>query len=291
MERHVGGFEETIDRDAPPVLEVQEIASLSMLGKIAAMLDIEPTLFAQSEALPRGWHFALLPSSAQRSQLRADGFSGLGVPIPDLGLPRLMLIGRTVEYRNDLIIGDVVHRRSFIQSIEHKGEQDRPRALVKVCHELHGSAQTLSDVCETQIFMMMPEGKGYQAPQSPVHAVHGDNIRQITPDATLLFHFSALGFNAHKIHLDRDYARNVEGFPDLVVNGGLIALLVTEFVRIDLGRAILSLNIKYQSPLFCDRPATLVGTVEEGDAHPPIWQINVYDDRGTLAAQAKVDTI
>jgi 3-methylfumaryl-CoA hydratase len=291
MERQVGDYDESIDRDAPQVLVVQEIASLSMLGKIAAMLDIEPTLFPQGEVLPRGWHFALLPSSAQRSQLRADGFSGLGVPMPDLGLPRLMLIGRSVEYRNDLIIGDVVHRRSFIQSIEHKGEQDRPRALVKVCHELHGSAQSVPDVCETQTFMMMPEGKGYQASQSSGHEVNGDIVRQITPDATLLFHFSALGFNAHKIHLDRDYARNVEGFPDLVVNGGLIALLVTEFVRIDLGRTILSLNIKYQSPLFCDRPATIVATVEEGGAHPPKWQINVYDDHGTLAAQAKVGTI
>jgi len=287
----VGRFEETIDRDAPPVLEVQEIASHSMLGKIAAMLNIEPTLFPQGEALPRGWHFALLPSSVKRSQLRADGFSGLGVPIPDLGLPRLMLIGRTVDYRNDLLIGDVVHRRSFIQSIEHKGEQDHPRALVKVCHELRGSEQTFSDVCETQTFMMMPKGKGYEAPQSSIHDVNGDIIRQITPDATLLFHFSALGFNAHKIHLDRDYARNVEGFPDLVVNGGLIALLVTEFVRIDLGLTIRSLNIKYQSPLFCDRPATLVATVGKGDAHPSSWKINVYDDLGTLAAQAKVETI
>jgi 3-methylfumaryl-CoA hydratase len=291
MERHVGGFEETTDRDAPHVLDVQEIASHSMLGKIAAMLNIEPTLFPQGEALPRGWHFALLPSSVKRSQLRADGFSGLGVPIPNLGLPRLMLIGRSMLYRNDLLIGDVVHRRSFIQSIEHKGKLDHPRALVTVCHELRGSEQTLSDVCETQTFMMMPKGKGYEAPQSSIHEVNGDIIRQITPDATLLFHFSALGFNAHKIHLDRDYARNVEGFPDLVVNGGLIALLVTEFVRIDLGLTIRSLNIKYQSPLFCDRPATLVATVGEGDAHPSSWQINVYNDLGTLAAQAKVETI
>lgn len=287
----MGEFEEAIERDAPPVLEVQEIASLSMLGKIAAMLDIEPTLFPEGGAFPRGWHFALLPSSTQRSQLRADGFSGLGVPIPDLGLPRLMLIGRSVEYRNDLIIGDVVHRRSFIHSIEHKGEQDRPRALIKVCHELRSSAQTLPDVCETQIFMMMPEGRGYQAPQSSGHEVNGDIIRQITPDATLLFHFSALGFNAHKIHIDRDYARNIEGFPDLVVNGGLIALLVSEFVRVDLGLTILSLNIKYQSPLFCDRPAKLVAIVDGSGAPPSLCQINVYDDGGTLAAQAKVETI
>jgi 3-methylfumaryl-CoA hydratase len=279
-----------MDCKALPAQESVEIASIALLGKVAAMLDIAPASLMQGSAVPRGWHFALLPSSTQRSQLRADGFAGLGVAIPELGLPRLMLIGRRVEYQADLIIGGPVHRRSSIKSIERKGEPDRPRALVVVCHELQGSGQAKPAILETQTFMLMPEGNRYQAPQGAIQEVSGDRIRRIVPDATLLFHFSALGFNAHKIHLDRDYARSVEGFPDLVVNGGLIALLVTEFARVDLGLCIRSLSIKYQAPLFCDHPATLSASLAAGSAGSPSWQINLHDDRGLLAAQALVET-
>jgi 3-methylfumaryl-CoA hydratase len=269
--------------------ETNEIASLPLLRRVAAMLDIEPASLMQSNAIPRGWHFALLPSTTQRSQLRADGFAGLGVTIPDLGLPRLMLIGRHVEYHDDLICGEPVNRRSSISSIEHKGPPDRPRAVVNVRHELQGPRHAKPAVLETQTYILMPDGSRYREPQSPVHEVIGDSIRQIVPDATLLFHFSALGFNAHKIHLDRDYARNVEGFPDLVVNGGLIALLITEFARLDLGLSIRSLNIKYQAPLFCDRPAKLSASRLAGNSQSSSWQINVHDDRGAIAAEAKVE--
>lgn len=278
-----------MNSNALQAYETDEIASLSLLRKVAAMLDIEPTSVAQSNAVPRGWHFALLPSTTQRSLLRADGFAGLGVTIPDLGLPRLMLIGRRVEYHADLFPDAPVHRRSSIISIDHKGAPDRPRAIVNVRHELLGSGQAKPAILETQTFMLMREGSRYQDPQSPLQEVTGDRIRQIVPDATLLFHFSALGFNAHKIHLDRDYARNFEGFPDLVVNGGLIALLITEFARMDLGLSIRSLDIKYLAPLFCDRPAELSASRLTGDSQSSSWQINVHNDRGTIAAEAKVE--
>ena len=290
-EQGVPNAEQHMKLEAPPVVVVEEIASISLLRKIAAMLDIEPDSLTQGGAAPRGWHFALLPSSAKRSKIRADGFSGLGVPIPYLGLPRLMLIERNVEYLSDLTIGDAVQRHSYIKSIERKGDVDRPRALVKVCHELRVSGQAEPAILETQTFMLMPEGRSYQEPKGPFKEASGDRLSQFTPDATLLFHFSALGFNAHKIHLDREYARNVEGFPDLVVNGGLIALLITEYARLDLGLSISSLNIKYQAPIFSDRRATFAATFAAGNGGAPSWQINVHDDRGVLAAQAKVEIL
>jgi 3-methylfumaryl-CoA hydratase len=226
--------------------------------------------------------FALLPATTLRSQLRVDGFAGLGVTLPDLGLPRLMLASRNVDYGADLVVGSPVERKSEIISTEHKGTPERPRVLLKIRHTIQ--APGTKPLVETQTFMMMPAGQPYQAPDMAAQPVSADVVRQLTPDATLLFHFSALGFNAHKIHLDRDFATRVEGFPDLVVNGGLTALMVTEFVRRDLGLLLETLDIAYRAPLFSGRPVTLAADRMEDNA----WTIRVHDDHGALAAQAKV---
>jgi 3-methylfumaryl-CoA hydratase len=278
-----------MERKVPHARASGEIVPLSLLQKIAAMLDIEPTALASSGSMPRGWHFALLPSTAQKSRLRADGFAGLGVQLPDLGLPRLLQIERRVTYHSDIAVGDAVQRVSAIESIEHKGTPERSRAMVTVRHELRHSALDKLAVSETQTFMLMPEGGRYREPENAVQQVSGDRMRQYLPDATLLFHFSAIGFNAHKIHLDRDYARHVEGFPDLVVNGGLIALLVTEFARVDLGLALRSLSVRYLAPLFSDRLVTLAAIMSPDSAQSNTWQINVHDSRGAIAAIAKVE--
>lgn len=270
------------DSQSPAAQGMTEIPTASIMRKIAAMLDLPEPALAEGSTMPRGWHFALLPATTLRSQLRSDGFAGLGVTLPDLGLPRLMLAGRHVAYGDDMLVGSPVERISVIDSIEHKGSPERPRALLKVRHQMQGAGQI--PLVETQTFMLMPPGNGYQAAEAALQEVRGAVTRRITPDATLLFHFSALGFNAHKIHLDRNYAREVEGFPDLVVNGGLIALLVTEFARLDLGLKLATLDIQYRAPLFCDRPATFAADLLEDGT----WSIRVHDDRGTLAAQAKV---
>src|SRR6476661_3057295 len=98
-------------------------------------------------------------------------------------------------------------------------------------------------------------------------------MKRIVPDETLLFHYSSLGFNSHRIHLDRDFARQAEGFPDLVVNGGLATLLLTELLRNEPGGVLTSLAAKHVAPLFCGRPIFL-GADRQGDK----WLLRAFDD-------------
>ncbi len=251
------------------------------------MLDLEPEAFELGAALPRGWQFLLMAADTKRSQLRADGFPGLGVAMPDLGLPRLMLGGRTVAYKSDIPIGAAVTRTSWIRSITPKTNQSGPLAIATIEHELKlNQCQTLALV-ETQTYLLLPASKGGAAVGVSKHPdeLSGEFVKTVVPDETLIFQYSALGFNSHKIHIDRSHARNVEGFPDLVVNGGLATLLMTEFLRNDINVHPAGIKVRHIAPLFCGSPITMVAKQLEGK-----WQIQAYDHRFILAIDMEVDT-
>ena len=114
----------------------EEFCSLMTVRRVAAMLDIDPDQFKEGDALPAGWQFVLMGADTPRSRLRGDGFPGLGVPMPDLGLPRLMLAGRTVEFTRDIIIGAPIERRSKVLEIKEKTTKTGLMAVVQVSHQL-----------------------------------------------------------------------------------------------------------------------------------------------------------
>jgi 3-methylfumaryl-CoA hydratase len=263
----------------------REACSLSMVRRIAAMLDLDAAPFAEGQALHRGWQFILMGADARRSQLREDGFAGLGIPMPDLGFPRLMLGGRTVTYQEDIPIGARVLRTSSIQRVSRKDNAQGGYAMVTVLNDLQVEGAHEVAVSETQTYFLMPAGSAHEQ-ESGMQALpdaQGQRIKTVTPDATLLFHFSALGFNAHKIHIDRQHATQVEGFPDLVVNGGLVTLLMTEFLRQELRVVPKSIRLKHTAPLFCNRPVTLVANAAHGD-----WMVSAFNEKNQLAVSMEV---
>ncbi len=264
-----------------------KICSLTMVRRVAAMLDLETKSFSEGDILPKGWHFFMLAGETKKSELRKDGFPGLGVPIPDLGLPRLLLGGKTVAYNGDLLIGSVVEKSSFVKNIVEKTTKNGQMAIVTIQHELRPILDSKPAIVETQTYILKEiEIRNYESgitniTNSQIPNVEGDprqflnpNSKIITPDETLLFQYSALGFNSHKIHLDRDYARNVEGLPDLVVNGGLATILLTEFMRNDLGIDLKEIKVKHVAPLYCNRLMTLA--FEQGE-------MKIYDDNNEVA--------
>jgi 3-methylfumaryl-CoA hydratase len=255
----------------------QERCSLSLVRRVAAMLDQDPDVWANGDILPRGWQFLLLGADTRRSELRSDGFPGLGVPLPDLGLPRLVLGGRTVEFRGDIIVGEAYRRESRIQSLTRKESANGPLAIISIAHSLMPEIGGDAVLVETQTYVLMAAQAGSSKPSTATEPPAG-RTRLVTPDDTLLFQYSALGFNSHRIHIDRTYAQEVERFPDLVVNGGLVTLLLTEFLRNELGGQLSSLKTRHLAPLFCGRPITLAAE-RQGET----WRLRAFDDTGRLA--------
>lgn len=262
-----------------------ENCSLAAVRRVAAMLDLDPDNVVEGEPLPRGWQFILMGADTRRSALRADGFPGLGVAMPELGLPRLLLGGRTVSYMRDIPIGAAVRRTSAIQNLTRKTTDAGPMAVATIVHELSIAQDATPALVETQTYLLLPARKGAAAAGTAarVDTIEAERTSTFIPDETLLFQYSALGFNSHRIHLDRSHARNVEGFPDLVVNGGLATLLLTEFLRRELGVSPSALKVRHVAPLFCGRPITLAA-----DREGAMWRLKAYDDRNVLAVDMEV---
>ncbi len=199
-----------IDTSVPGSSVVRsETCSLATVRRVAAMLDLDPDAWQEGDPLPCGWHFVLLGADTRRSALRADGFPGLGVPLPDLGLPRLMLGGRTVRFGGDIPIGTTLRRESRVQKLSRKDGANGPMAVVTLAHDLYLPQAAEPVLVETQTYILLgaqaSTRKPTEAPPTPLPR----HTKRVVPDGTLLFQYSALGFNSHRIHLDREFACTV----------------------------------------------------------------------------------
>lgn len=262
----------------------RDICSLTLVQRIASMLDIDPNKYENGGTLPLGWHFAFLGGLTQRSKLRSDGFPGFGIPLPEYGLPRILLGGRSVFYNGKIEIGAELICQSKISKTTEKQTANGRMVIVDILNEITVYGSTQPSICETQTYFLLEKSTNTQKPKQAVSIISADHLRKVRPDDTLLFHYSALGFNSHKIHLDRDYARDVELLPDLVVNGGLITLLVTEFLRTELGVNVRKLKTRHTAPLYVDRKMIIAASQTKNG-----WEITVYDDNNIQAVLIEVE--
>lgn len=274
------------EETAWPEILREEACTVATVRKVAAMLDGDPDRWADGDVLPRGWQFVLSGADTRHSELRSDGYPGLGLPVPDIGLPRLMIVGRSVRYHDDIRVGAVLRRRSRIASLERRDRQGSLSARLTIEHEFRSRQDEALLLSESQTFILLPAERAPDRPErGPVEPHRAARSKVVTPDDILLFQYSALGFNSHRIHWDREFARETEGFPDLVVNGGLTTLLLTEFLRSELNETPRGFTARYVAPLFSGRPITLAADPREGG-----WTLRAFDDSGYLAAQIEAET-
>jgi len=231
--------------------------------RLAATLDVANAP-GPGAALPPGWQWLFFNPSAPRSQLGADGHPQRGGFLPPIELPRRMWAGSRIRYLADLAIESQATRRSRILKVENKTGKRGGLWFVTVGHETSvGGALCISE--EQDIVYREPPPPG-AAPAAPTrHDGVAQWSRTVEPDTTLLFRYSALTFNGHRIHYDLAYATGEEGYPGLVVHGPLTATLLQQFaLEHGGGRALSSFDFRGVSPLFAGRAFQLEGREAEG---------------------------
>lgn len=196
---------------------------------MAATLDKSQAVFTEGDPVPPLWHWLYFLETRQRSKLAVDGHAMKGDFLPPISLPRRMWAGSRIEFLQPLRIGESVTRVSTIKNVSAKQGRSGELAFVTVEHCISG-ANGLALKEEHDIVYReyaKPGAEPLTATPAPAEAAFSKTIE---PDVVLLFRYSALTFNGHRIHYDRDFARTAEGYPGLVVHGPLLATLMVELL-------------------------------------------------------------
>lgn len=256
--------------------------------RLAATLDQPELAPATGQPLPALWHWLHFLPKEPQSQLAHDGHAKRGGFLPPVDLPRRMYAGGRFRFLAPLTVGDTVERSAEVLSITEKtGGTGR---LVFVCVRYRLQCGGVVCVEEEQDLVYLEAGPPIPAPvpTDPLPAAEpGEAWRRAAPDAVMLFRFSALTFNGHRIHYDRDYVTKEEGYPGIVVHGPLTALMLCELARETAGRAPSSYAFRGRAPLFDGQPILLAGRTLE-DASITLRAVRC-DGTVAMTAEARFD--
>lgn len=244
--------------------EVRQDDVLTVAERWCATFDLPPP--GAREIMPQGIHLCVCPPRTPSVELGDDGHparlddAGFLPPIP---LPRRMWAGSVMTFHRPIVITDWVERVSRIASISEKRGGSGKLAFVEIDHATYAESELAVEERQTLVYReaALPEAQLSPA-QSETRAFdHAgwDAHRVITPDSRLLFRYSALTFNTHRIHYDLPYARHVERYRGLVVQGPLIASLLLQLADAQFGsNRLASFAFRAVSPAIADEPLHLV---------------------------------
>ena len=217
---------------------VSDIATATPYAALAAILDRPAERPPDGTPLPALWHWLYFLPLCRQSGIGPDGHAHRGGFLPPVPLPRRMWAGSQFEFHKPLRVGDAITRVSTIHDVTEKSGRTGRLIFVKVRHEIR--RQNDAEVALTEVHDIVyreAANKDDVAPPPKPAPTSAAWQRKWIPDDVLLFRYSALTFNGHRIHYDRRYATEVEGYPGLVVHGPFIATLLLDLLRHQLPRA------------------------------------------------------
>lgn len=227
---------------------------------------------AEPDHLPPGWHKLYFTAAPRLDGLRPDGTPGADAVLPDIPLPRRMYAGEELAFHRPIRFGESLELTTRLGSVAEKRGSSGPLTFVTLESSILAGAELVVSVRQHDVFL----GEG-GTPRPPVPGpAEADWVwrEELTLTPVHLFRFSALTFNSHRIHYDRDWARDVEGQPDLLVHGPLLEMLLLDLAaRHAGGRAIAGFSVRIAAPTFVDTPVRLVGIPREGGA--ALWALDV----------------
>lgn len=267
----------------------EDEAAAVLVRRVAALLDRDPSPYRDGAFVPENWHVAFFTPVAVQSQIGPDGHPRRGDFLPPVKLPRRMFAGRRLRFLSPIRIGAALRRTSTVAAITPKRGRSGEMVFVRVEHAI--AADGSLAVIEEQDIVYREEagaagGKpsGGDAPSAEEPLPEPTDRETFAPDPVMLFRYSAITFNAHRIHYDAPYTRDQEGYPNLVVNGGLTALKLGELAKRSLpGGRLGRLSLRNVRPFFLGRTGELRSR-REPDGRLSLWAV---DERGRVLVQGE----
>lgn len=251
--------------------ETRDEVTLTPLRALAATLDRTDAPGEPGSAIPACWHWLYFLPTHPQSEIGPDGHPLRGF-LPPVPLPRRMWAGSQIGFLRPISLGQKLVRRSTIEDVRLKEGRTGPLIFVKVLHEIEADGVAAIHERHDIVYRDMPTPDepapaGVLAPTDPQWS------RRIVPDDVLLFRYSALTFNGHRIHYDRRYVTGVEGYPGLVVHGPLIATLLLDLLRRQLPQwPVAHFEFRAVKPIFDIAPFEVCGRLD-GDKQVKLWAV------------------
>lgn len=250
----------------------RDVASAWPVAALAATLDRRDPEPRAGDPVPPGWHWLYFLETTLASELGPDGHPQRGGFLPPVPLPRRMWAGGRLEFRRLLQVGEPLQRDSEILSVESRQGRSGELVFVTVRHTVLASGEP-AVIEEHDIVYREAAQPGSSAPAGKPAPQDAVWRRELAPDAVLLFRFSALIFNAHRIHYDAAFCRD-EGYPGVIVHGPLQAILLLDLCRRHEARPVKRLDYRALGPAFEGEPMTVNGMLADGGSRAQLWTAN-----------------
>jgi 3-methylfumaryl-CoA hydratase len=264
---------------------VSDIATATPYAALSATLDRSAERPAPGTPLPALWHWLYFLPLHRQSEIGPDGHAKRGGFLPPVPLPRRMWAGSQFEFHAPLRVGDALKRTSTIHDVKEKSGRTGPLAFVKVRHEIRRDGDSAVALTEFHDIVYREAPQPDDVAPSPKKAPTDETwCKRWVPDDVLLFRYSALTFNGHRIHYDRRYVTTVEGYPGLIVHGPLIATLLLDLLRHQLPDAVVrKYEFRAVRPIFDIHPFEVCGAPQADGRTVRLW---ARDHEGWLAMEA-----
>jgi 3-methylfumaryl-CoA hydratase len=251
------------------------------IAALSATLDRDDAAPEAGDPLPPLWHWLYFLPTARQSILGPDGHPARGGFLPPVPLPRRMWAGGRFTFHQPLRVDEAITRVSTVQDVTIKQGRNGALCFVLVKHQVSGTNGLALEEEHDIVYRDAPQPG--EAPASP-RPVRTDGVwqRDIQPTDPLLFRYSALTFNSHRIHYDRRYVTETEGYPGLIVHGPLIATLLIDLLRRNTDQPVATFRFRAVSPLFDIAPFSVHGA-PDGKGGAALWARN---PTGHLAMEA-----
>jgi 3-methylfumaryl-CoA hydratase len=257
-----------------------DVITPRLANGLSAVLDRDCDLVPGSVA-PPGIHWCLAPEIAPMSALGSDGHPARGAFMPPVPLPRRMWAGGELRFSGAFRVGDEVSRVSRVTDVAEKTGRTGTLCFVTISHDYSTAAGLVVSERQDLVYRALeaaPAGEPRKA-----DLPEPERRAEIDGTATLLMRYSAVTFNGHRIHYDRDYCRNEEFYPGLVVHGPLQATFLLQMaVDMDGGRLPSRFGFRATAPLFDGAVFSLNGRREQEATR--LW---VTNDQGVMTMEAR----
>ena len=262
---------------------VSDTISPTAVLRMSRTLDRDDPDPQEGDPLPPCWHWLFFAPAARPADIGHDGHPAKGGFLPPIPFPRRMWAGSRIRFDRPLRVGERATRRSEIADVAFKQGRSGRLGFVAVRH-VYGGSGGPAIVEEQDIVYREPPAGGNAAPPPEPPAGTAAFGREIVPDPVMLFRYSALTFNGHRIHYDHPYVTGVEGYPGLIVHGPLIATLLVDLVRRHVpGADVARFRFRGLRPTFDTGPFRVNG-FRHGD-EVALWSL---DNGGAVAMTAEL---